>query len=123
MFGELFYWMYRFINRNKSNQNPELNAFFLITMLEGINIATLWGIIYHYLGFVIPQNSVSFIFFSLAIVLLILNYFLLYKKAKEISQKIELFSLKRKKFGKILFVFYNLFTFISMIYVGYYLIK
>lgn len=123
MFKELFYWAYRFIKRNKSNQNPELNAFFLITMLEGINIATIWGFFCHYFGLVIPQSSVSSIFMSISIILLTLNYFLLYKKANEISKKIELLSLKRKRSGKILFVIYNLLTFLLMIYVGYYFIE
>ncbi len=122
MFRELFYWMSRFIKRNESNKDPELNAYFLITMLEGINIATIWGFINHYVGIVIPQNSIAPIFISVGAVLLVVNYFFLYRKAKEISNKIELQALKRKKIGKALFVTYNLITILFMIYVGYYLI-
>ena len=119
MFRELFYWMNILVKRNESNKDPELNAYFLITMLEGINLATIWGLVNHYTGVVIPQNFIALIFISVGAGLLVVNYFFLYKKAKEISSKMKLLSSNRKKIGKTLFVAYNLATIVFIIYVAY----
>jgi hypothetical protein len=122
MFKELFYWMSRFIKRNESNKDPELNAYFLITMLEGINIATIWGLFNHFISLGIPQNAIAPIFILVGVVLLVVNYTFLCRKRKEIASKIEQLTIKRKKIGKSLFVAYNLVTILFMIYVAYNLI-
>jgi len=123
MLTELYYWMYRIINRNKSNKEPELNAFFLFSLLECINIFTLWGFLNYFLDITVPKNTAMIINFLVILVILVINFIFLYRKRTKIIKKMEELSNKRRIIGKFLFVLYNLVTLFLMFYVVYYLVK
>lgn len=117
MFTELYYWMYKVIKRNKSNKEPEINAYFLFSLFEIFNICTLWGFINYFLDVFIPRDTVVISALLLIVIQLVINFLFLYKKRTEIIKKKEGFTRKRKNIGKLLFVLYIITTLFLMFYV------
>ena len=117
MFAELYYWMYKVVLKNKSNKEPEINAYFLFSFFEFLNICTIWGFINYFLDIFIPRDTVVILSLILMVLQLGINFIFLYKKRFEIIKKMEGLTTKRKNIGKLLFVFYILATLFLMFYV------
>jgi hypothetical protein len=108
MFKEIFYWMSTRLAKIKSNDNPSLNAYFIICFLQSFNIGTLFIFLNYFAKLRFPKNAYIYFGVSLAILLLILNYQLYYKHKEEIFEKYEKFSPKRKVKGLVYFWLYVL---------------
>ena len=117
MFAELYYWMYKVVLKNKSNKEPEINAYFLFSLFEIFNICTLWGYINYFLDIFIPRDTVVILAIILIVIQLVINFIFLYKKSSKIINKMEGLTTKRKNIGKLLFVFYILSSLFLMFYV------
>jgi hypothetical protein len=110
MFRELYYWMYLTLKKIKTNDTPAINAYFLICLLQGLNIETLVVVITYLLKINIAteRNSAIYIGLGLSVVLFIVNYFLLYAQRKNIFEQCENISQERKTKGKVYFCLYIL---------------
>lgn len=110
MFKEFCYYLYE-IHTGKESENAKfLSAIIGITFLQEMNFISLWGIVNYIFKFVIPQDSIAFLGISLWLIITTLDYFLIYKKRVEITQKVENFSNNRRRTGEFLFVFYIIAT-------------
>jgi small-conductance mechanosensitive channel len=117
MFKELYYWMYKAIKKNKFNKDPELNAFFLFSSFEIMNIVTFLGIINYFLDLFITRDTVVIFGFIFSVSIMVINFIFLYRKRSEIIKRMETYTSKRKLIGKLLFVIYILATLFLMFYV------
>ena len=106
MFTETYFWLYRTIEKNKFNKEPDLSAYFLLSSFQGMNIATLLGIVNYFIDVLIPKNVVIMFAPILFLSILVINYLFLYRKRIKIIKKFDGFSTRRKTIGKILFVLY-----------------
>ena|ERR1035437_5484202 len=108
MFQEIYYWMYTRLCKIKSNDMSASNAVFLIVTLQSFNIATVFVIINYYAKIHFAKSLNVYIGLSLAFVLCVINYFLLYAKREKIFKKYENISAKRNVKGLIYFWLYVL---------------
>ena len=115
MLKELYYWMCFYVRRVKTNDTPEFNSMFLISIFYLLNFATINIIIKYFWGdnFYTIFNSKSFqIFFALFFISI--PYYFLYYKRKKIFEKYDNKSEKRRTIGKICFFLYLILSVITL---------
>jgi hypothetical protein len=117
MFKEFYYYLYEIHTSDKSDKSKFFNSLIGISFLQQINITSLWGIINYFSGYILPRNFIVVFSITVSIILGIINYYCLYQKRVEISKRIEAFTTKREKIGKIFFVIYILATLFLIYYV------
>jgi hypothetical protein len=120
MFQEIYFWMYTYIKKIKTNGNPADSAYLLVSGLQSMNIGTIYILINYYLklSIKIEKNTVIYIGLVLAGILFTLNYIILYSKHAAIEQKYISLAPERKKRGKLYLWIYVLLTIFLMFYLG-----
>lgn len=120
MFNELYYWMYYHLCKIKTNDTPALNAYIIISVLQGFNIGTIYIIAAYFLKVdtSTDRNTALYMGLSLIAVLYLINYFLLYRKRETIFQKYESASPKRKTKGMIYFWLYVVLSLVILFTLG-----
>jgi len=108
MFNEPYYWMYTYLKKIKTNDMPAFNACLLMCILQMANIGTILVVIFFFLKTNINKSIAVYAGLTMAVTLIVLNYFLLYIKRETIFEKYENNPLKRKTKGKIYFFVYVL---------------
>jgi len=110
MIKEMYYWMVFFLRKVPSNDMPQFNAYLLISLLMFSNIGSLFEISCFLLNIscksLISDYRVTGIIFGLSI--MIPNYFLLFAQRKEIVEKYDKLSQKRRIKGQISFWIYSI---------------
>lgn len=111
----LYYTIYRLMLKIKTNDTPDWNAMFMLTILEGMNILTLELLIQRS-G--ISQTTINdqVILFAIipCLVLFAVNYFLYVKNVKEIALIYSAESQQRKTVGVLLLVVYAIVSFLLL---------
>ena len=87
---------------------PAFNACLLMCILQMANIGTILVVIFFFLKTNINKSIAVYAGLTMAVTLIVLNYFLLYIKRETIFEKYENNPLKRKTKGKIYFFVYVL---------------
>lgn len=102
------------MKRVKTNDTPFTNAFVFVSVCLGFNIVTITAFLAYIFGLEIAmgKNTVIYVGIGLALILYIINYFLLYSKRKLIVNKFEKFTQKRKTIGLIYWGLYVILTFV-----------
>jgi len=113
MFKQIYYWMYSYLKRIKSNDTPAFNSYLLICILQGTNVGTIWVIINYFLKVDIDKSAAVSLGLVWTVLLSIFNYFLLYAKREDIFMKYNNIQTKRKIKGQIYFWIYVLLSFTS----------
>jgi hypothetical protein len=108
MFEELYYWMYTQLSKIKSNDNPPQNAYFLMAILQSLNIGTILIVINYFVKYQFAKHAHFYLGIPTAIVLVLVNHFVLYSKRDKIFKKYESLSPKRRTKGLVLFWLYVL---------------
>jgi len=80
MFKEIYFWMYYYIKRIKSNDTPAFSSYLLICILQSFNVGTIGILVNYFLKVNIDKNTTVLIGIVWAVLLSIINYFLLYAK-------------------------------------------
>ena len=105
----LYYKIYQDFKRIKTNDTPATNAMFLLSMIHIANVATVHILINHFfnikLGFA-TTNELRLFAVSLSVIIMIINYFLLYKKREEIWEKYKNESKHRSRIGYAILILY-----------------
>lgn len=117
MLREYSYYLYEIHTGKESENNKYFSATIGISFLLGMNLMSLWGIINYLFNLIIPKDSVVFLSILISIFISTINYFYIYKKRKSIIKKVEEFSSRRERIGKISFVLYILATLFLIFYV------
>lgn len=108
MFDEIYYWMYQYLRKIKTNDMPAFNAYLLICLLQIFNIGTLATIINYFLKINIDRNTAIYTGLGLAFVLAVINRFFIYNKRETIFKEFEGTLPERKTKGRIYFWLYTL---------------
>lgn len=90
MMKYLYFKLYQAFYNAKSKDTSAMNAMFIISVLEFINITTLLLLLRHYFdsSFIFYSRNEIIIFVSICTVIsYIINYFILYKNLGEITKK------------------------------------
>lgn len=112
MFNEIYFWMYFYLSKIKTNKDPAHNAFIIICVLQIFNLGTICAWINYFLSININNTTALYIGIILAVMLNILNHFLIYAKREIIFDKYKNMPQDRKKKGQISFWFYVVLTFV-----------
>jgi len=86
----LYYKLYQDFKRIKTNDTPATNAMIFLSIIQGVNLATVQIIINHFFHIKIDffsKNEIILFAIILGLILYVINYFLIYKKRKEIYEK------------------------------------
>ena len=105
----LYYKIFQILRRIKTNDTPATNAMILLTMFELMNIATVQCLLNHYFKIKIEMNSKDQIMiFSIILYLLVLliNYLILYKKREGICLKYNNESKLKSRVGFAILILY-----------------
>lgn len=113
MYNEIYFWMHSYIKSIKSNDTPAFSSYLLICMLQTFNLGTIAVIANYYLKVNIEKNSAVIMGLIWAVLLSIINYFLLYGKREDIFMKYKNIQAKRRIKGQIYFWIYVLLSFTS----------
>jgi hypothetical protein len=114
MFGELYYWMYQYLRKIKTNDTPSTNAYFLICLLQGFNIMTFTVVVAYFfkLNVAVNRNITIYLGLALTVTLFIVNFILLFARRNMIFAKYDAMKRERKIKGQIYFWLYFLLSFI-----------
>ena len=102
-----YYRIYKQLTKIKTNDTPYLNAMLLIVMLQGLNIYTIFTVLSFYFNYEIDKNLSSWSLFS---IVLILNYFYLFRQREKIINRYQNETKEDQTWGAILLIFYIVFS-------------
>lgn len=120
MLENIYYWMYYYILKIKTNDMPAFNAYILISMLVYFNIVTIL-ILFCYLGGISLKGDKDIAAYEGllgGVCILIVNYFILYSKRASIFERCKSMSEKRKTKRLFLFWIYVIASFSSLFIAG-----
>jgi len=118
MFKEFYYYVYEIHTGKESENSKFFSALFGISFLQSVNLATVWGLMNYFIEFEISKDLLIFLCSIIPVIFSVINYSYLYRNKNEIIKKVEGFSEKREKTGKMFFVVYiiaSLFLMFSVI--------
>jgi len=123
MFREIYYWIFIFQSSIKTNKTPAFNSYVLICILQAFNIGTFYIISAYLLkiSISIDWGLVNYLGIGLALLLYIINYFLLYAKREEIFEQYQKLTKGRRITGKIYSFLYIVLSFVALFVTGIYL--
>jgi len=112
MFNEIYFWMYSYLSRIKTNKTPAFSAYLIVSVLQIFNLGTLFVWINYFLKFDIDKISSIYLGLFLAAIFSIVNYFVFYAKRDFIFRKLEELQSNRKIKGQIYFWLYVILSFV-----------
>ncbi len=117
----LYYRLWQLFTRIKTNDMPATNAMIFLSMCIFANVATVHILLDHFSIVKINMDS-RFAVYSftvpLGLLILSINYFLLYKYRNKLHEKYKNESKKQKILGNILLVIYIIGSFALVFYFG-----
>ena len=110
MIAYFYYKIFNALTKVKTNNTPALNAMLLIVILQGLNIFSVLMIIDYYFNLDIGIQYSSIIGLSLYIIMLIPNYFYLFRRRGNIVKRYENETKEDKTWGTIGLLLYVVFS-------------
>jgi Kef-type K+ transport system membrane component KefB len=108
----LYYTVYRLLLKIKTNDTPAFNAMLLVSILEAINIQTVFLLIPDCFKLSLPiKEQVLFYAVGVVLILFAINYFYLIKKLPMLVDKYRDENRKQKNIANVLLVTIQLFPF------------
>jgi hypothetical protein len=113
-----YYRIYKALVKVKTNTTPALNSMLLVVILQGLNIFSILMIVKYFFNweFTKLQSNIQGLLFY--IIMLIPNYFYLYRKRDEIISRYQNESKEDKKWGIIGLLFYIVFSILVFFVLG-----
>ena len=118
-----YYFLYLFLLKIKTNDQPFTNAYIGISFFICLNILSIFGVLNNYFSYNLSKDSIILAAAFMYVGITILNYFTLYKKRKEIVSKFKNESISIKKRRKIIFSAYLILTLCIFIYISQNMVK
>lgn len=91
---------------------PAFNAYILICLLQIVNIVTIATVINYFLKMDMKKDIAIYTGLGLALIMVIINRFLLYDKRKFIFKQYENIPMERRRKGQIYFWLYVVLSFV-----------
>ncbi len=117
----IFYTFWKLLRLIKTNDTPATNALILITVCQLLNIQAAYFMfnLYAKVNLVDHSNStVIFYIIFIGLLLIILNYFFIYRKRDLLANKYKNEAKNQKAFRRLLVLLYFFGTFILVFYFG-----
>lgn len=105
----LYYKLYQNFRKVKTNDSPATNSMLFLSMIHGANICTVQILLSHFFNIKIKMGSKDevVLFASLlAISIIVINYFVLYKKREVICEKYKNESKTQSRIGYAILILY-----------------
>ena len=109
MLDEVYYWMIYHFKKIGTTELTEFNAYLLVCVLLFANFGTLLIIIAYLLEIDLKtsRQNALFLGYGFGLIVMIINYFTLFSRRKEIKEKYDQFSKGRRVKGFICFWLYT----------------
>ena len=112
----IFYWLYRLLKKTRKEDDPSVATFMVITFLQAWNIGVMYKITFNPRGVVTATKSFAVVVaIMLTIILMLINYFFLYRTRKADFIKIENQKQRKYRLGEILFWIYFIGSILSIL--------
>jgi len=112
MYNEIYFWLYTYLSRIKTNKTPAFNAYLILSVLHIFNLGTLLIWINYFLKYNIERQTAVYLGLILALIFAFINYFIYYARRENIIKKYNEHLSHRKTWGQIYFWLYVVFSFI-----------
>lgn len=117
----MYYTIWQLLDGIQTNNKPAANAVLLLTLFQIINLYT-FGIIFVYFSCIripmLSRTEAVFVAIPLVLLLLLINYFFLYKNRDELLNKYNTKSKRNKIIGTIIMALYMLLSIAMLAYFG-----
>lgn len=110
MFKNVYYWIYTNFRNTKTNDTPAITSLVMLTILEGINLASIIYLLKFLLKLKFSGDFALILGLSVYSILIIIGYFIFYRKRDEIVQNHENKTPRQKLWSKIFFWIYIIVT-------------
>ncbi|GEM_PF-1271095 len=80
----IFYSLFDYFNKKNPSDTPAFNAYLLISIIQCVNILTLFGLINYFIKLDIPKNTAVFMGIILYVTITVINFFRLFMKRHSI---------------------------------------
>jgi len=117
----LYYKIYQNLKTVKTNDTPATNAMVILSMIHCANIATVQILFNHFFNIKVKfgsKNEIILFAVLLSISIMILNYFVLYKRREEICEKYKSESKRQSRIGYAVLILYIIGSAVLMYFVG-----
>jgi hypothetical protein len=105
----LYFKIYQILRKIKTNDTPATNAIVILSIFEIMNIITIQVLLNYFLYIKIElgtKSEIKSFSYILGISIMILNYFVLYKKREKICEKYKNESKLRSRVGFAILILY-----------------
>ena len=118
MYKELFYLLFSFFKRLEFARTPALSSYLFICVLIGMNLTTIFIVIFHFLNISLANQNIDSTFFGVLFgsIIMLFNFFTLYLKRKTIFEDYRLRTKNSKIKGAIFGAIYIILSYV-VIYV------
>lgn len=110
----VYYWMMHYISKIKSNEMPKFNAYLLVCAMLFANLGSLFVVIKYLFDIednILSKQDTIRLGIGIGVIVMIINYFILYKKRNDIEVTYNLVSSKKRMISKVAFWIYSLCSF------------
>jgi ABC-type Fe3+ transport system permease subunit len=106
MFTAIYYWIYYYLSKVKTNDDPAFNGLMILILLEATNIISVGRIIYNITQF--RSNAHTAYVYAIIFVLCVIafNLFYFYRRRQFIFKKVSGYNPNRLKLTKYVFWIY-----------------
>ncbi len=116
MFKEFYYLMYCRLLKTKTNDTPAFSAYLLVCMAMCFNVLTAIVVLCYFLDISLKNDiniNTTYFGLTLAISISIINYFALYSRRTSIFEKYKKKYEEKESKRRILFITYEILTYVS----------
>ncbi len=110
----LYYWMMHYISKVKTNEMPKFNAFLIICAMIYANLGSLFVVLKYLFKIkdsIINKQDTILVGIIIGLMIMILNFFLLYRNKDDIEKSYNQVPIRRKNIDKFIFWVYSLCSF------------
>jgi archaellum biogenesis protein FlaJ (TadC family) len=89
MFKQIYFFIYTDFKKVKTNDTPAYNALLALSLLQSMNFLSLGAIVNFFFKIEIDKNNAIYLGLFIAVLLLLINYFYIFRKKDDIEKKYE----------------------------------
>jgi hypothetical protein len=115
MYNVIYYWIYYYLTRLKRTATPGYDTILFIGILQLFNIISVGRFLFRFVNIEITRNTSIYLGLLLAAILLILNFFYLYKRKEKIFKKILEYTKPKRRISNVIFWIYILLSCIVLL--------
>jgi len=115
MYKLIYFLIYTDFKKVKTNDTPAYNALLVLSLLQSMNFLSLGAVVNYFLKIEIDKNNATYFGIFVAFLLLLINYFYIFRKKDAIEKKYESKSIAKRQFYLWLYIVISVALFIYVI--------